>query len=98
HGQVQYTNIGYAIIEFRRISELVDPNVTVIPDPDPVNTTHFQKNVFSMPREWNTGIFVFFGSIVVIIFVVVVRNRKPNVEFNERIDKYGQNKKEKPEK
>ncbi|KKM26523.1 hypothetical protein LCGC14_1583940 [marine sediment metagenome] len=98
HGQVQYTNIGYAIIEFRRISELVDPNVTVIPDPEPVNNTHFQKNVFSMPREWNTGIFVFFGGIVVIIFVVVVRNRKPNVEFNERINKFGQNRKEKSKK
>ncbi|HEC37113.1 hypothetical protein LCGC14_1446260 [marine sediment metagenome] len=88
HGQVQYTNIGYAIIEFRRISELVTPNVTVIPDPEPVNNTHFQKNVFSMPAEWSTGILVFFGSFLVVIGVIVVKNRKKNYEYHERINKF----------
>jgi len=95
---VQYTNIGYAVIEHHRISDLVDPNETIIPDPDPVNNTVFQKNIFSMPQEWNTGILVFFGSILLIVIVVVVKNRKKNVDFNERIDKFGRNRKEKPEK
>ena len=96
--EVQYTNIGYAVIEFSRISELVDPNETVIPDPDPVNNTIFQKNIFSMPQEWSTGILVFFGSILLIVLVVVVKNRKKNVDFHERIDISGRNRKEKSEK
>ncbi|KKN26765.1 hypothetical protein LCGC14_0871470 [marine sediment metagenome] len=95
---VQYTNIGYAVIEHHRISDLVDPNETVIPDLDPANNTEFQKNIFSMPQEWGTGILVFFGSILVIIVIVVVKNRKKNVEFHERIDRYGQDNKEKAEK
>ena len=95
---MQYTNIGYAVIEFSRISELVDPNETVIPDPDPVNNTIFQKNIFSMPQEWSTGILVFFGSILLIVLVVVVKNRKKNVDFHERIDISGRNRKEKSEK
>ncbi|KKM18845.1 hypothetical protein LCGC14_1661640, partial [marine sediment metagenome] len=95
---VQYTNIGYAVIEHHRISELVDPNETVIPDPDPVNNTVFQKNIFSMPQEWSAGILAFFGGILLIVIVVVVKNRKKNVDFNERIDKFGRNRKKKPEK
>ena len=90
---VQYTNIGYAVIEYHKISELVNPNETIIPDPDPVNNTEFQNNIFSMPKEWNTGIMVFFGSILLIVIVVVVKNRKKQVDFNERINKFGGNRK-----
>ena len=77
----------------------IDPNETVIiPDPDPVNNSLAQDFEYLNTPGWNIGVMIFFGGILLVVFVVVIKNRKKTADFNERIDKFGQNKKEKPKK
>jgi hypothetical protein len=80
---VVYTNIGYAIIELHKISHVIDPNQT-----DPTNSTSSPTNIFRMPIEWTVGLLAFFGVIITVIIIIVVKSKNKNVaRFKERIER-----------
>ena len=79
--EVEYVNIGYAVIELYKISQGVDPNQT-----NPSNSTHSHRNTFSIPEEWTIGIVIFFGAMITGLVVVVAKKRSKNIaRFKERI-------------
>ncbi len=85
HNEVDYSNIGYAIIEHHKISHVVDPNQT---DQEPPNNTTLQTNRFSIPKEWTAGILIIGGIIIIGVIIAIVRSREQNFgNFKERIDR-----------
>jgi len=79
--EVEYVNIGYAVIELYKISQGVDPNQS-----SPNNSTHPRRSIFSIPEEWTIGIVIFFGFMITGLVVVVAKKRSKNIaRFKERI-------------
>jgi hypothetical protein len=77
---VVYANIGYAVIQISKISDLVDPNRT-----DPTNTTNTPRDMFSISPGWTTGFILFFGAMITIVVVIVVKSKNKNIaRFKER--------------
>jgi len=82
YSEVEYSNIGYTVIEHHKISHGVDPNQT---DPDPPTNSSLPTNKFSIPKEWTAGILIVGGIVIASVIVFIIKNREKNVSrFKER--------------
>ncbi|MCP6719387.1 MAG: hypothetical protein KJI71_04095 [Patescibacteria group bacterium] len=74
YSSVGYVNIGYSIIQLYQISVGPEINQT-----KPTNSSTVINRYFTMPIGWTIGILGFFGTISVIIAVILYKQKNKNV-------------------
>ena len=74
--QVNYVNIGFAVVNSYKIVEAIDPNQT---NPIPTNTSKIVNITYFIPTEYTIGAIVFVGILCGIPIIIVVYHNKKNV-------------------
>jgi len=73
--QVNYVNIGFAVVNSYKIVEVIDPNHT---NPVPTNTSETPNITYYIPKEYIIGAIIFVGILCGVPIVIVVYHNKKN--------------------
>ena len=94
---VDYVNIAYNVIEDHQISDVIDVNGTKPPEKEEseenaLKIEELSNEAVFLPTEWLIGTLIFVGSLMAVVSVMLITNKKKNNVFLQNLGKIGKEK------